>query len=432
MRPLRLALLLAFAASAPAEAQPALGWAAADTLFAHFEDRFVSVPADPPAEGQRRGAMASFEVEYVNFPAQAREAVQYAVDVWAQHLESSVPIRVRARWEPAEDDVLGATSPRVIANFAQAPERDVWYAVALANARAGRDLDTAEPHIRMSFNSAFGRWYFGTDARPPTGRFDLATIALHELAHGLGFVGSMAVENGLGDWGLGERRYPVVFDRFAERGDGTPLTDEAAFPRPSVALAAALQSEDVFFDGPAALRADGGNRPRLHAPPTWEPGSSYAHLSERRVGGAEPYPPGSPNSLMTPTVGSAEAMHDPGPIVCGMFEDMGWVLGVGCSAEVPPDPAQPVPALTVRAPYPNPWRQESGAATVALAASRAQRVEVYLFDALGRRVASLFEGTLGEGEQRSVQVSGRLAAGVYFVWVRGPEGVETRPLTVLR
>lgn len=428
MRHLQTGLLcLGLAFAAGAEAQPALGWAQPDTLFAHYEDRFALVPPDPLPAEPRRGA-ATFEVEYVGFPDEARAAFQHAVDIWSRHLQSGVTIRVRARWEPAEDDdVLGSTSPRIIANFAQVPERNTWYALALANALAGADLDPDEPHIRTSFNSAFGRWYFGTDGRPPTGRFDLATIVLHELGHGLGFVGSMTVEDGLGTWGLGESRFPVAFDRFAERGDGTALLDYA---RPSASLAEALQSEDVFFDGPAARRADGGARPRLHAPPTWQPGSSYSHLSEQRIGGAEPYPPGSPNALMTPTVGSAEAVHDPGPIVCGMFEDLGWRLGEGCTPQVPPDPTRP---LAIEAPYPNPWRPAAGAAVLRLEARSAQRVEVYLFDALGRRVATLFEGTLAEGAREDVQVHGsRLAAGVYFLWVRSPEGVATRPIAVVR
>ena len=431
---LRFALLLVLALGLRAEAQPALGWAAPDTLFADYVDRVAYVPRDVPAEGHRRSARATFDVEYVGFPTEARAAVQLALDVWGEHLQSSVPIRVLARWEAADDDdVLGSTAPRIIANFARAPRTNTWYAVALANAIYGQDLDPNEPHIRISFNSAFDRWYFGTDGRPPSGRYDLATIALHELAHGLGFVGSMTVEEGEGTWGLGNNGYAVIFDRFAERGSGTALTNESVYPRPSAALAAALQSEDVFFDGPAAVRAAEGERPRLHAPPTWEPGSSFAHLSERRVDGVEPYPPGSENALMTPTVGSAEAIHDPGPIVCGMFEDLGWALGPGCAALVPGDPPSPPERLAISAPYPNPWRPDAGPAFLTIEVGETQRLAVYLFDMLGRRVATLFEGSLGAGEELPVALNRRgLAAGVYFVWVRSGEGVETRPVTVIR
>ena len=427
-----IGVLLALVGAHGAEAQPVLSWAPADTLFADFEDRFTYVPpGEGSADAPARRAAAVFEVEYVGFPTEAREAFQFAVDLWSFRLRSAVPIRVRATWAPADGDVLGSTTPRIIANFERAPERDVWFVVALANARAGYDLDPDEPHVRTTFNSALDRWYFGTDGQTPSGRFDLATIALHELGHGLGFVGSMTVEDGVGRWGVGERGYPVIFDRFAERGDGADLLDESLFPKPSAALAAALQSEDVFFSGPAAVRAE-GRRPGLHAPPEWVSGSSYSHLSEQREGGVEPYPPGSVNALMTPTIGSAEAIHDPGPVVCGMFEDMGWTLAGACATQGPGGPGPQDAPLVVSNPYPNPLVGPSSPTVIEVAVRETQHVEVYLFDTLGRRVATLFAGTVWEGRKQPVEIEGRgLAAGVYFVWVAGVDGPVTKPLTIL-
>ena len=434
-------LLLLLLAPVGAEAQPVRAWAPADTLYADYQDRFAYVPADISPGALRNDAKqsgrATFDVEYIGFPPDARAAFQFAVDIWSAHLisPSNVPIRVRATWEPqSNDDVLGATNPRVIANFeiATVAERDVWYAVALANALAGRDLDPDEPHIRTSFNSTFSNWYFGTDGQPPSGQFDLVTIVLHELGHGLGFVGSMLVDDGVGSWGIGDVGFPVIYDRFAERGT-TDLLD--GFPNPSQALGDALTSDEVFFDGPAANLAQGGSRPRLHAPPTWVDGSSYSHLSERPVNGVEPYPPGSLNALMTPTVNSAEAVHDPGPITCGMFKDMGWSLADACSTQVPDPPPMPGDeALSVDYRlFTNPIGPDFGAATLRITANRSQPVDVLLFDALGRRVATLFQNTIGEGNERSIVLDGRgLASGVYFVWIKSPDFFETRPVTVFR
>lgn len=428
-------------AAAGAEAQPSLGWAAADTLHADFQDQFTYVATPEPSRGHAaRGVGATFQVEYVGFPDEARAAFQFAVDIWSRHLESSVPIRVRATWEPADNaNVLGATNPRVIANFERAPEREVWFAVALANALNGRDLDRDEPHIRTSFNSEFPSWYFGTDGRPPAGRFDLVTIVLHELAHGLGFVGSMLVDGSLGTWGIEESRnnrlLPIIFDRFAERGDGTELLNTSRFPNPSIALADVLQSEDLFFDGEAAVRAQGDARPQLHAPSDWESGSSYSHLSEPSSRGG-PYPPGSINSLMTPTVGSAEAIHAPGPIVCGMFQDMGWTLASACATQVPVDPEDPPAVAAIEiddAQFVNPIGDGTGRARLDLTSSVPQTVDVLLFDTLGRQVATLYRGSIREGQTRPVEVDGRgLAAGVYFIWIKSADFFETRAVTVLR
>jgi hypothetical protein len=92
----------------------------------------------------------------------------------------------------------------------------------------------------------------------------------------------------------------------------------AVFPQDSVALGNALKSGEVFFDGSASRAANGNAAPELYAPSSWQQGSSYSHLDESVYG------PGSPNSLMTPALLSAEAVHDPGQITLGIFADMGW------------------------------------------------------------------------------------------------------------
>ena len=66
------------------------------------------------------------------------------------------------------------------------------------------------------------------------------------------------------------------------------------------------------------MAAAGGTRPLLYAPSPFEEGSSFSHLDEGT------YPAGSGNALMTPGVHYGEVEHSVGPIVLGMFQDMGW------------------------------------------------------------------------------------------------------------
>ncbi len=317
------------------------GWAPADTLRADFDAPPVLTRTPRPVPVLKRSAGgAAFEVEYVGFPPEARDAFQLAVDVWSERVETTVPIRVLAEWKPALDEngnpdpqILGLTRPRVNANFELSPQRDTWFVAALADALAGRDLalETTEPDtpdISTEFNSAFPSWYFGLDANPPDGDFDLVTVVLHELGHGLGFVGSMTVAGEVGSWGLVSNtgaRYPVIYDRFAERGDGTTLL---SLPNFSATLADALTSRAVLFDGPTA-RAQGAGLPELYAPDPWQPGSSYSHLDEAA------YPAGTANALMTPNFRRGEATHDPGPLVCGALRDIGWMLSAACSVAIP-------------------------------------------------------------------------------------------------
>jgi hypothetical protein len=82
--------------------------------------------------------------------------------------------------------------------------------------------------------------------------------------------------------------------------------------------------------------------------------------------------------------------------------------------------------------YPNPLRAGTNA-TIDLTAREAQRVEVALYDVLGRRVAVLFDGEVAasETERLALPASG-LASGVYVVRVVGERFQATRRVTVVR
>jgi hypothetical protein len=264
-------------------------------------------------------ATATFQVTYDGFPDDAKKAFQAAVDVWGALLTSPVPIRVEAHWTPLDANVLGGAGPTTYRrDFANAPAAKTWYAVALANKLAKADLAPGQPHIVANFNSNFSNWYFGTDGRTPKDKYDLMSVVLHELGHGLGFLGSMDVGGDKqGSWGF-RTGFPTAYDRFTEDRPGQKLINTALFPNPSTALAAQLTSNGVFFNGPKVAAANGNQRARLYAPSTWQDRSSYHHLDEAT------YPAGNPNSLMTPVLNLGESIHDPGPIGLGVLRDQGW------------------------------------------------------------------------------------------------------------
>jgi hypothetical protein len=128
-------------------------------------------------------------------------AFQYAASVWGAALDSSVPIRVAASFEPlactANSATLGsAGASDIFADFPNAPRAATWYPAALASKLAGIDqvVDDA-PHIVARFNSRLGLFedcmpkdgfYLGLDGQAGI-RIDLVTVLLHEMAHGLGF-----------------------------------------------------------------------------------------------------------------------------------------------------------------------------------------------------------------------------------------------------
>ncbi|OGF22884.1 MAG: hypothetical protein A2V63_12025 [Candidatus Eisenbacteria bacterium RBG_19FT_COMBO_70_11] len=285
-------------------------------------DNFYRVP--PPTEFSLRRpsvALATITVSYLGtWDPAAQAAFQYAVDIWQTQITSAVPIAVEANWTALAPGVLGSAGPKGFwRNFTGAPQTDTWYPEALANHLSGSDLNPANAEIAANFSSSFSNWYFGTGGNPPAGKYDFVTVVMHELAHGLGFVGSMSVGGscgtGQGCWGSGTP-FPFVYDRSAENGSNQSLINTVLFPNPSTALATQLTSNDVYFDGPSARAANANSAVKLYAPAAWNQGSSYAHLDEVFNN--------TPNALMTFSLSSAEAVHSPGPVTRGLFEDMGW------------------------------------------------------------------------------------------------------------
>lgn len=254
----------------------------------------------------------------ITWPDQPKAAFTYAASLWASQLQSPVPITIDACWaNNLSSGVLGHGGSRnFFRDFSGAPVSNTWYPVASANALHGSDLDPAQSDIYIGYSSTFN-WYFGTDGNTPSNQYDFVSVVLHELAHGLGFLGSMQVSNGQGSWGSGSG-LSFVYDRFTENGSGQKLIDTTLFPNPSGVLATQLQSNDIYFNGANANAANGGARVPLYAPSTWQAGSSYAHLAESYNG--------TSSALMTYSLSYGESIHNPGSVTLGLLKDVGWML----------------------------------------------------------------------------------------------------------
>jgi len=377
-----------------------------------------------PPESFARGG-TTFEVTYNGFPAEAEAAFQAAVDIWEQHITSPTLIRINANWIPLGTNLLGSAGPFLIRNFDAAPIPNTWYPAPLADAISGADLDPANPDIEATFSSAFPNWYFGTDGNPAPEEYDLTTIVLHEIGHGLGFIGSFRVEGGLGTVGVpSDPGLPFVYDRFAEDGLGRPLLDTATYPLNSTVLADALQS--AAYMGGGTVEATHGTSVLLYSPSEWNEGSSYSHLDE------EAFPQGNEDGLMTPFLLRAEVVRSPGPIACAIMQDIGWTLAPLCTALVEaPGPTPDLPngfALSIAGA--NPFVSET---ELRISVEQPQAIQIRLLDRLGRVVMQrdLF---IQGGDTTTIRHigAGNLPAGVYFVHIVGDTFSATQALTKLR
>ena len=273
---------------------------------------------DPANKGQKG---ANFEVEYIDFSDTAKQAFQYAVDIWSTLIKSPVTIRIEANWKSLGSNVLGSCKPTVfyLGGYLWAPISDEYYAVALAEKIFGNEInDTLEPDLVANFSSG-ASWYYGTDGNCPGDRYDLVTTVLHEIGHGLGFIGTMGtIGDSLGSWGF-TNGLTITFDHWVENTSGERMMDLSIFENPSVELLDEFTSDSLYYNSLIAVLSDSGSRPKLYAPSAFNDGASISHLNDAT------YPAGSDNSLMTHAASLGEAIHNPGPIVMGMFGDWGWI-----------------------------------------------------------------------------------------------------------
>jgi len=355
-------LLLAFSFSAasatesfgPAPLQPQLS-SDGNTLYNAVPVVVYRVDPDPPPQQARipapfnlrtlpEKATAALSITYVanggtdlwsepcyTFPEEAKAAFNAAAAIWGNLLQSNVPIKINACWANlGSSSILGYSGGGdSYRNFSGAPLTNTWYSESLANALHGSDLNSSKLDMHITYNSNYA-WYYGTDGVTPTSKYDLMSVVLHEIAHGLNFAGSMAYSGGTGSWGnYGvSPTNPSIYDTFMKNGSGNLLT--SAYTNPSTALGSALTSTSIWFHGTNAVAANGG-RVKIYAPSSWADGSSYAHLDYDTF-------KGTVNRLMVYAIASAVSTHDPGPIALGMFKDMGWPV------------VNPVPAISSLSP----------------------------------------------------------------------------------
>ncbi|MTA34333.1 MAG: fibronectin, partial [Actinobacteria bacterium] len=292
----------------------------------------VSVQATPRLPSANLEKKSNFLINFNTVPSVARPAVQAAVDIWSENFASTVPINVNVKWGSSSSyGVLASASAKNnFSNFNGAPDKTLYYASALANALAGRDLDPTSPEIEISITSN-APWYYGTDGNCPARSFDLVSVILHEMGHGLGFVSGNYYEPFSG---FGRVDQPTPFDAYAQLPDGRRLAD---MPSPSLEAGKAMTS-DLFWSGENAIKANNGIKPKLYTPSIYEAGSSISHLDEAT------FSKSVDNAVMTPNLDSGEVFHLPGPLVLAMFEDMRQRPPAGIAAGTP-QPPQNVKAL---------------------------------------------------------------------------------------
>lgn len=260
------------------------------------------IPAGSPLPGSP-GSSGSLTV-----PADVRNVVSAAAAQWDAALQARAPAVVDIYWVCFNNPgILGFAGPTERRSGGALPTGH-QYPIALANHIAGRDLRSGH-EVTLVLNADLGgaacsvldAWHISTGATLPVNQVDLYSVVLHEMGHGLGFLGS-ASESIPGSPTLDTP--PYIYDAFAYYGT-----------RPLLSLAnpgAALVSNDLRFD------LGGGHRHKLYAPSRFRPGSSFSHFDPSVIGDA--------GELMAPALSNDELRRSLDAAVLGVLHRQGWSI----------------------------------------------------------------------------------------------------------
>jgi hypothetical protein len=278
---------------------------------------YVPPPADFLKKSSAKGG--TIKVYYTGFSDQTITAFDYAIKILESILPAGTKTTVLANWAKIETTgVLGNSSVTAVVGgwSIDAYKPLALYPVSLAEKIAGTDLNPEQSgDIVLTLNSS-SNWYLGTDGNVPAGKFDLVTVVLHELCHGLGFFDSMNADNTTGWYGISS--FPVIYDMFIENSEGRKLTDTLIFPNNSPELLKQFTGGKLYFKGPVLKAMTGEEEARIYAPSTWDNGSSISHLDEEMSVDPE-------SRLMTPFIDMQEAIHNPGIYTKAILGDLGWI-----------------------------------------------------------------------------------------------------------
>jgi hypothetical protein len=304
---------------------------------AHAQTKITVLNGDDPGEGFNDAsppdpASTAGGNTGATLGEQRFKAFEFAADIWAQIIESSVEIEVGANFDPLDcgafSAVLGSAGPNTVHRTVPgAPQPLVWYPQALANSFAEEDLAPIFSDIGANFNSAIGTtcpfpsvWYYGLDRDPPEDTIDFVTVVLHELGHGLGFLTFVNLITGeklelgddtfmlnLEDHTTG-KLYPDMTNE--ERRKASRNTGNLHWVGANVIAAST---------GLVAGRHEPSGHVEMYAPFIPAPGSSVSHFSESLF----------PNELMEPFFSGVD--HEPG-LATALMKDIGWA-----ASDAPPE-----------------------------------------------------------------------------------------------
>lgn len=187
--------------------------------------------------------------------------------------------------------------------------------------QTGIDANGSRPDGFLEIN--FGNnWELGFNAPVSNERYDFYSTMFHEFTHTLGFTSSIGQ---FGDPLLGSRHEGSwsTFDRYIVDKNGTPVIDPTTFAINETvwdagSVGGASPAGGLFFDGPNAVAANGGNPVGLYTPLLWAEGSSVSHLDDDNSAFA--------GMMMLAASETGPYTRDYSGVEIGILQDLGYTV----------------------------------------------------------------------------------------------------------
>ena len=231
----------------------------------------------------------------------------YANETWNISLDWKPLSGGIAEGGPSGDITLGSVLKAQPGALADRIQDNVYYESALAN-HLTKETYVSGENMSVAFNSTVA-WDYSTNSTA-SDKESFFTTAIHELAHGLGFISH---DNGTAGGWVDDQ--PYVFDYYLGLGKTAPVS---LIGKTNQQLAAAFVSNNVYWTGSNGTTAF-GSPIKIYSPNPYEDGSSMSHLD---------YSVDTTQSLlMYPADSGKPALYSYTPLELGMWEDMGYDVG---------------------------------------------------------------------------------------------------------
>lgn len=148
------------------------------------------------------------------------------------------------------------------------------------------------------------------------GQYDFKSTVMHEILHAFGFTSST------GTAGSNTGTAWNTFDQFLVTSGGTKFIDGTTFAF-NTGLNSSLTGNGMFFDGPNAKAANGGNLVSIYSPTPWADGSSGAHTADSVYA----------NTMMISATNTGLGARTLTAIEQGILKDLGYTMATSAIPE---------------------------------------------------------------------------------------------------